>query len=77
MLSFTHTNRTVTIPTVSGPEVSGTVDWGDKTTEAYAENMTHKYSKNGTRTVVMTVAGGTSVEFASMTGILQIDLSAF
>lgn len=77
MLSFIHNLRTVTAPAITGPEVSGTVDWGDKATEAYAENQTHKYAKNGTYTVVMTVAGGTAVEFASLSGILLIDLSAF
>lgn len=77
-LSFTHDNLSVWVPAVSGENLTGTVFWGDGQEEAFSMDNFHQYGSPGTRTVELEfigVAGGVEVEFETLEGIQEIDLT--
>lgn len=75
MLVFVHSNKTLTIPAISGTDVSGSINWGDKKIDEYASGKKHTYSKAGTYSVSVTVVHAETVEFPELIGIASIDLS--
>lgn len=75
MLVFVHSNKTLTIPAISGTDVSGSINWGDQKIDEYTTGKKHTYSKAGTYSVSVTVVHAETVEFPELIGIASIDLS--
>ena len=78
VLSFTHQNTFVKLPSLSGENISGTISWGDGLQETFGMADTHQYASSGNWNVQMHFVGssnGVEVEFQSLEGILEIDLS--
>lgn len=46
-LKLTHTNATLATPVWYGNDVSGRVEWGDGSSDSYADDIEHDYSSNG------------------------------
>lgn len=79
-LTFNYTspgNAYFYLPDIIGSNVSGKIYWGDDKTNNYPSVLRHNYSKAGTYTVSVVFTGGVGVKFNGVTGIDEIDLSAF
>lgn len=77
--SFIHENPFMTIPGITPLNLSGTVFWGDGSQEPFDFTNVHEYGSNGTWTVNMELTGsrdGIVLEFSTLEGINEIDLSA-
>ncbi len=46
-LKLTHTNATLATPVWYGNDVNGRVEWGDGSSDSYAEGIEHDYSSDG------------------------------
>ena len=57
-----HRNQTLISPKWGGESVSGTINWGDGTSEDYSEGVAHEYSDSGSHTAIFTMSGATSFE---------------
>ena len=57
-----HRNLILASPKWGGEAVSGSINWGDNTTEDYSEGITHEYSDSNTHTATFTMSGATSFE---------------
>jgi hypothetical protein len=57
-----HRNKSMASPEWGGEAVSGTINWGDGTTEEYAEGAKHDYADDENHTATFTMSGATSFE---------------
>ena len=57
-----HRNQHMSSPKWGGEAVSGTINWGDGSVEAYAEGITHDYADSKSHTAVFTMSGTSSFE---------------
>lgn len=57
-----HRNHSMLSPQWGGEAVSGTINWGDGTTEEYAEGAKHDYADDESHTATFTMSGATSFE---------------
>jgi hypothetical protein len=55
-----HRNQHLESPEWGGEAVSGSVDWGDDTSENYVEGMAHDYAHEESYTATFTMSGATS-----------------
>ena len=61
-----HRNQHMSSPKWGGEAVSGTINWGDGSVEAYAEGATHDYADGESHTAVFTMSGTSSFEIESI-----------
>ena len=61
-VTIAHSNKQMSSPKWGGEAVSGTINWGDGTSEEYAEGVAHEYSDSGSHTAIFTMSGATSFE---------------
>lgn len=57
-----HRNKSMASPEWGGEAVSGTINWGDGSTEEYAEGAKHDYADDESHTATFTMSGATSFE---------------
>ena len=65
-VTIAHSNKQMSSPKWGGEAVSGTINWGDGTSEEYAEGVAHEYSDSGSHTAIFTMSGATSFEIETM-----------
>ena len=51
--------------------------WGDGNEEEYKEGITHRYEKEGERTVIINSKGAEEITLQNLVGVTSIDLSGF
>ena len=61
-----HSDKLMTSPKWGGEAVSGTINWGDGTTEEYVEGATHYYVEGESHTATFTMSGTTSFEIEAI-----------
>lgn len=61
-----HCNKHMSSPKWGGEAVSGTINWGDGSVEAYAEGATHDYDDAESHTAVFTMSGTSSFEIEAI-----------
>lgn len=61
-----HRNQHMSSPKWGGEAVSGTINWGDGSVEAYAVGATHDYADGESHTAVFTMSGTSSFEIESI-----------
>ncbi len=61
-----HSNQHMSSPKWGGEAVSGTINWGDGSVEAYAEGATHDYANSESHTAVFTMSGTSSFEIEAI-----------
>lgn len=61
-VTIAHSNKQMSSPKWGGDAISGTINWGDGTSEEYAEGVAHEYSDSGSHTAIFTMSGATSFE---------------
>lgn len=61
-----HYDKLMTSPKWGGEAVSGTINWGDGTTEEYVEGATHYYVEGEIHTATFTMSGTTSFEIEAI-----------
>ena len=61
-----HCNQHMSSPKWGGGAVSGTINWGDGSVEAYAEGATHDYADAESHTAVFTMSGTSSFEIEAI-----------
>lgn len=57
-----HRNKSMVSPEWGGEAVSGTINWGDGSTEEYAKGAKHDYADDESHTATFTMSGATSFE---------------
>ena len=72
-----HTNWNMVIPTITGNNVLGTIQWGDGQKEEYRVQATHPYTEGKEYLLQLDVWGAEEIDFPNMVGIIEIDLSKF
>ncbi len=77
ILRITHTAATFTLPTLTGDNVFGFVNWGDNTNAAYTIDATHTYSGTGEKQIIIENWNSTGFELNDLTGVEEIDVSEF
>lgn len=76
-LKVTHDAATFTLPTFTGSQISGSVNWGDDKTDGYATHLQHTYGIQSTYTVTIEMFNATGFKFETLKNISSIDLSKF
>lgn len=61
-----HRNQQMSSPKWGGEAVSGTINWGDGTSEAYREGITHNYADAESHTATFTMSGTSSFEIEAI-----------
>lgn len=61
-----HSNQHMSSPKWGGEAVSGTINWGDGSVEAYAEGAMHDYADAESHTAVFTMSGTSSFEIEAI-----------
>lgn len=61
-----HSNQHISSPKWGGEAVSGTINWGDGSVEAYAEGATHDYADAESHIAVFTMSGTSSFEIEAI-----------
>lgn len=61
-----HCNQHMSSPKWGGEAVSGTINWGDGSVEAYAEGAMHDYADAESHTAVFTMSGASSFEIEAI-----------
>ncbi|HIZ86184.1 MAG TPA: BACON domain-containing protein [Candidatus Coprenecus stercoravium] len=75
---LTHENTALTIPYITGGSFSsGTIDWGDNSSEQYATGLSHIYSSRGSHTVTVLCQGAETISIEGLVGITDLDLTSF
>ncbi len=61
-----HSNKHMSSPKWGGEAVSGTINWGDGSTEEYVEGAAHDYADAESHTAVFTMSGTSSFEIEAI-----------
>ena len=72
-----HTNWNLVIPTITGNNLLGTIQWGDGQQEEYRVQATHPYTEGKEYLLQLDVWGAEEIDFPNIEGIIEIDLSKF
>ena len=72
-----HTNWNLVIPTITGNNLLGTIQWGDGQQEEYRIQATHPYTEGKEYLLQLDVWGAEEIDFPNIEGIIEIDLSKF
>lgn len=70
-----HSNLILVSPKWGGEAVSGSIDWGDGTTEDYSEGVAHEYSDSKSHTATFTMSGATSFEIEKIGDMESLTIS--
>ncbi len=76
-LKVTHSAAVFTLPTLTGAQINGSVDWGDEQTETYAAHLKHAYGIQGSHTVTIETVNATGFKLETLKEVSAIDLSKF
>lgn len=77
-LRIVHTNRTFSIPSITGPYFNyGHILWGDGQEEVYQEEAVHTYQTEGSHTVSVELLGAEEVSLPNLVGVTDLDLTQF
>ena len=77
-LRIVHTNRTFSIPSITGPYFNyGHISWGDGQEEVYQEEAVHTYQTEGSHTVSVELLGAEEVSLPNLVGVTDLDLTQF
>lgn len=78
LLQVDYSGKSVSAPILSGiGNVTGMVDWGDNSTEAYSTPLTHTYSAEAVHSVTIEAWGASQMEIADLVNVESVDLSDF
>lgn len=79
VLKFSHSQSNGFVPTVSGTNVEGKIEWGDGTSSSYSKGATHKYRNSAGKTFqeVLTLTGAEGFCFESLEKVKTLDMSGF
>lgn len=78
MLRVNYSGKSVFAPILRGTgNVTGTVNWGDNTTETYSNPLTHTYSEEAVHSVTIEAWGASQMEIADLVNVESVDLSDF
>ncbi len=77
VLRLTHSAQEFVLPTLSGDNVFGTVNWGDESNNSYAAGLQHTYTATGAKEMVIESWNSTGFELRNLTGIEAIDISQY
>ncbi len=77
MLRVNYSGKNVSAPILSGTNVTGTVNWGDNTTVAYSNPLTHTYPEEAVHSVIIEAWGVSQMEIADLVNVESVDLSDF
>lgn len=77
MLRVNYSGKNVSAPILSGTNVTGTVNWGDNTTVAYSNPLTHTYPEEAVHSVTIEAWGASQMEIADLVNVESVDLSDF
>ena len=70
-----HCNKHMSSPKWGGEAVSGTINWGDGSVEAYAEGATHDYADAESHTAVFTMSGPSSFEIEAIVDMESLSIA--
>ena len=73
-LSLGHRSEILDSPKWGGESVSGTIDWGDGTTQAYEEGASHEYLDAELRTATFEMQGAESFKIERVGNIERVEL---
>lgn len=73
-LRLGHSSDVLDSPKWGGDGVTGTINWGDGTTEAYEEGASHEYNDGGSRTATFEMTGATSFEIERVGEIESVEI---
>ena len=73
-LSLGHRSEILDSPKWGGESVSGTIDWGDGTTQAYEEGASHEYLDAELRTATFEMQGAESFKIERVGKIERVEL---
>lgn len=76
-LMFVFSGTELTVPRITGNDLSAEIDWGDGVKENYSVGIKHTYGAAGNHTVTIKLAGGNSFEIGTAAGVSEVDLSEF
>lgn len=78
MLKVNFSGKSVSAPILSGTgNVTGTVNWGDNTTEAYSNPLAHTYPEEAVHSVTIETWGASQMEITDLVNVESVDLSDF
>lgn len=78
MLKVNYSGKSISAPILSGTgNVTGTVNWGDNTTEAYSNPLAHTYPEEAVHSVIIETWGASQMEITDLVNIESVDLSNF
>lgn len=75
LLKLGHRATLLDSPIWGGDNISGSVDWGDGSTEQYQEGISHQYPDNKERTAVFEIERATSFEIERMGEIESVEIT--
>ena len=70
-----HSNQHMSSPKWGGEAVSGTINWGDGSVEAYAEGAKHDYADAESHTAVFTMSGTSSFEIEAISDMESLTIA--
>lgn len=65
------------IPVLNGLGVSGTVNWGDGSSNNYYSALRHVYDSEGEHTVMVISTGASTVTLNDLVGVVSVDVTGF
>ena len=74
-LKLGHSSEMLDSPEWGGDDVSGTINWGDGTSEAYASGASHEYSDSEKRTATFEMEGATSFKIDRVGDIESVEIT--
>lgn len=75
LLKLGHRATLLDSPIWGGDNISGSVDWGDGSTEQYQEGISHQYPDNKERTAVFEIERATSFEIEQLGEIESVEIT--
>ena len=76
-LVVNHTLPTFTLPEFTGTNITGSVQWGDGTTEEYQSDLSHDFTDEKEHATSISLKGVETVIMNNVKGITEIDFSSF
>lgn len=77
VLLITHRSSLFQLPTLTGDNVFGSVDWGDGTADSYSIGGTHTYSDSGEKTARIESWNSNGFSLSNLEGIESVDISLY
>ena len=74
---ITHTNNEFVVPTITGENLTGIIDWGDGNRDEFSQNVKHTYSQSKKYKVEIKLVSAETFEIPNLVGIEELDFSRF